>query len=245
MNRNSPSFSRSDQTVKPPCPVSPELAGFLAYIKPEFDDETACALLRPYEPFEGLLDHPDLSPFDPETEPELAMLQALLSDYAQERRSVPDSRNLSRPQRALKYVSERLQSAQVEELLVVCLDQKGNLLASDTLFRGTADRTRVCQRTLGSYVLAHKAEAVVLAHNHPNGTSEPSPEDDLLTKNLVFSLLPLHIKLTDHFILSGEAPYSYRFSGKLATYERLFRTIYHATPKQLFRILPDASRYRP
>ncbi len=45
------------------------------------------------------------------------------------------------------------------------------------------------------------APAIVMAHNHPSGDSEPSPEDVTITKDIVKAGRILAIEVLDHLIL--------------------------------------------
>ena len=76
----------------------------------------------------------------------------------------------------------------------------------ETLFRGTLTQTSVYPREVVLRALHHKAGAVVLAHNHPSGTVQPSPADKSLTQILKAALGLVDIHLLDHVIVGpGQA----------------------------------------
>jgi DNA repair protein RadC len=64
-------------------------------------------------------------------------------------------------------------------------------------------------RHIARRALSLNAHALILAHNHPHGASEPSPTDVRSTIELQSQLLPLGVHLLDHFIVAdGQTPFS-------------------------------------
>ena len=54
--------------------------------------------------------------------------------------------------------------------------------------------------------MALNAAAVILVHNHPSGSTNPSPEDVKLTHVMLQSLALVDVKVLDHFIVgAGDA----------------------------------------
>ena len=62
------------------------------------------------------------------------------------------------------------------------------------------------------------ATNVIIAHNHPDGTSRPSFADDKLTKAILTTLALSNINLLDHIIISKTDYFSYRNSGLVSRY---------------------------
>ena len=56
--------------------------------------------------------------------------------------------------------------------------------------------------------LAHHAAAVILGHNHPSGSAEPSAADRAVTARLKQALALVEVRLLDHFIIGDGAPCS-------------------------------------
>ncbi len=75
-----------------------------------------------------------------------------------------------------------------EEFRVLYLNNQNQLIAGETLFTGTINRTEVHPREVIKRALYHNAAAVVLAHNHPSGEVTPSKADRLITERLVQAL---------------------------------------------------------
>ena len=60
--------------------------------------------------------------------------------------------------------------------------------------------------------LHHNAAAVIFAHNHPSGISEPSNADKRITEKLKSALALIDVRTLDHFIV-GETVYSFAEHG--------------------------------
>jgi hypothetical protein len=67
-------------------------------------------------------------------------------------------------------------------------DAQNRLVAMEELFRGTLTQTSVYPREVVLRALSHQAASVVLAHNHPSGTVQPSRADEALTQTLKAAL---------------------------------------------------------
>jgi DNA repair protein RadC len=100
--------------------------------------------------------------------------------------------------------------------MALWLDAQNRLIRADELFTGTLTQTSVYPREVVKAALANNAAAVILAHNHPSGVAEPSPADEMLTRNLKASLAMVDVKVLDHFIVAGNGtPLSFAERGLL------------------------------
>ena len=68
---------------------------------------------------------------------------------------------------------------------------------------GTATETLAHPREIFREVIKRGATRVVVAHNHPSGSLDPSPEDITLTRQLLKGANLLGIPLLDHLILGN------------------------------------------
>ena len=93
-----------------------------------------------------------------------------------------------------------------EVFAVLFLDSQNRLLAMEELFRGTLTQTSVYPREVVLRALHHQAAAVVLAHNHPSGSVQPSRADEALTQTLKTTLALIDVRVLDHVIVApGQA----------------------------------------
>jgi DNA repair protein RadC len=104
------------------------------------------------------------------------------------------------------YVQLHLASRPHEVFAVLFLDSQHRLLALEELFRGTLSQTSVYPREVALRALHHHAAAVVLAHNHPSGSVQPSHADEALTQSLKAALALIDVRVLDHVIVApGQA----------------------------------------
>ncbi len=91
---------------------------------------------------------------------------------------------LGSPQAVKQYLQLLLGRKEYESFAVLFLDVKNRLIASEELFRGTLTHTSVYPREVIKTALLHNASSILLAHNHPSGSPEPSAADHALTQTL-------------------------------------------------------------
>ena len=89
------------------------------------------------------------------------------------------------------------------EVFAVCfLNTHNRLIAMEEMFRGTINQTSVHPREVARRALHHGATSVVLAHNHPSGSVQPSRADEALTQTLKAALALLDVRVLDHIIVA-------------------------------------------
>jgi DNA repair protein RadC len=110
------------------------------------------------------------------------------------------------PDAVKHYLQLHLAAKPHEVFAVLFLDVQNKLLAMEELFRGTLTQTSVYPREVVLRALHHQASAVVLAHNHPSGSVQPSRADEMLTQTLKTTLALVDVRVLDHVIVApGEA----------------------------------------
>ena len=105
------------------------------------------------------------------------------------------------PVAAAAALSHDLMWQSQERFAVVLLDAKNQLLGTKVITIGTATETLAHPREIFREVLRQGATRLIIAHNHPTGRVEPSPEDIALTEQLLKAAQFLYIPLLDHLIL--------------------------------------------
>src|SRR6202162_2314994 len=122
---------------------------------------------------------------------------------------------LSSPSSVRDYLRILLHDRGREVFVVVFMDAQHRVIASEELFRGTLTQTSVYPREVVKETLAHNAAAVVFAHNHPSGVTEPSRADEALTQALKQALALVDIRTLDHFVVAGHQVVSFAERGLL------------------------------
>lgn len=114
-----------------------------------------------------------------------------------------------------QYLQLHVGSRPYEVFAVLFLDAQHRLIVLEELFRGTLTQTSVYPREVVTRALHHQAAAVVLSHNHPSGSIEPSRADESLTQTLRAALSLIDVRVLDHVIVSAGQSYSMAEKGLL------------------------------
>lgn len=120
---------------------------------------------------------------------------------------------LSSPQVVYDYLKASLKGAVDEEFKTLFLDSRNQLIAVETLKTGTVNRSVVYPRKIVEQALYNHAAGVVIAHNHPAGTLQPSQDDIKITNAIKTALETVDIVLLDHIIIGGNGYFSFKANG--------------------------------
>jgi DNA repair protein RadC len=143
-----------------------------------------------------------------------AQLQAVLEMSKRHYKEILQRGNaLTSPEITRAYLSAHLRGYSYEVFACLFLDNQHRVIHLDELFRGTIDGASVYPREVVKKALHHNAAAVIFAHNHPSGISEPSQADKQITEKLKQALALLEIRVLDHFIIADGQPYSFAEHG--------------------------------
>jgi DNA repair protein RadC len=119
------------------------------------------------------------------------------------------------PTTAAAALSHELMWQTQERFAVLFLDAKNQLLGTKVITIGTATETLANPRDIFREVLRQGATRMIIAHNHPTGSVEPSSEDMALTEQLLQGAQLLDILILDHLILGDGNHQSLRVSTRL------------------------------
>lgn len=109
----------------------------------------------------------------------------------------------------LDYLRYELKGEKQEVFAVLCLDPELRKLHFKKLFFGSVQHCAVSVNQTLRYALQQHACQLVIAHNHPFGSAQPSAEDIALTQQLENACKLVEIHLLDHFIISPEGSFSF------------------------------------
>lgn len=102
-----------------------------------------------------------------------------------------------------------------EHFLVMLLDAKNRVLGIDMVGAGGVDSAVVDLRLTFQAAVMVTALGIIVAHNHPSGVAEPSPEDIAITQRIVTAGKTLNIRVLDHIVLGRDAHFSFLDAGLL------------------------------
>lgn len=110
------------------------------------------------------------------------------------------------PMLAVMYFQAELEQDEREVFMALFLDNQNRLIKIEKLFFGTINQTEVHPREIVKIGLKHNAAGVLIAHNHPSGSCEPSEADRALTRRIESACDLVDIRLVDHIIV-GKGDY--------------------------------------
>ena len=123
--------------------------------------------------------------------------------------------NFSQPGSIADYYMEDFRHKEQENLLLLLLDNKSNLLGEKTLFTGTVNASIVSPREIYLEALKFHAVGIILLHNHPSGDPTPSDADRRITRKVRDAGILLDIPLLDHIIIGDKKYVSFHEEGYL------------------------------
>ena len=117
--------------------------------------------------------------------------------------------------KAGEYAVSLMAGRVYESFFVICLDTQNRVNHADMVHEGTINEAAVYPRLIVEVALRHQAGSVILAHNHPGGSVEPSGADMEVTKKIVLALGSISVKVLDHIIVAGDRFTSFAERGLL------------------------------
>ncbi|GAB3647248.1 RadC family protein [Ramlibacter alkalitolerans] len=143
-------------------------------------------------------------PASPNIRPELAVVLELARRAAAQQLAARDV--FGSPDAVKHYLQLHLARRQHEVFAVLFLDSQNRLIRMEEMFRGTLTQTSVYPREVVLAALRVHAGAVILAHNHPSGTVQPSRADEALTQTIKAALALVDVRVLDHVVVApGQA----------------------------------------
>ncbi len=123
--------------------------------------------------------------------------------------------NFKEPERIADYYMEDFRHKEQENILLLLLDNKSNLLGEKVLFTGTVNASIISPREIYLEALRFHAVGIILLHNHPSGDPTPSDADRRITRKVRDAGQLLDIPLLDHIIIGDKKYVSFHEEGYL------------------------------
>ncbi|MFP4033480.1 MAG: RadC family protein [Desulfococcaceae bacterium] len=130
------------------------------------------------------------------------------------RRIRPEGERIRSPSDVLpliRHIADRKQ----EHLLAITLNGANEVIAVRVITVGLLNRTQVHPREVFADAVADRAAALILAHNHPSGSVEPSADDRAVTRRIHEAGEVLGISLLDHLIFARRGYFSFKEAGEI------------------------------
>lgn len=104
---------------------------------------------------------------------------------------------------------------EIERVRVLYLNSRNMLIRDEVASEGSIDQSAIYVREVVRRALELSAAAIIIVHNHPSGSPEPSRQDIAITRDLADAAGRLGIALHDHIIIGGNEHRSFRAMGLL------------------------------
>ncbi|NOS77797.1 MAG: DNA repair protein RadC [Nitrospira sp.] len=154
----------------------------------------------------------DLTGFDGVGDAKAALVLAAI-EFAR-RRIKPEGLKINTPADILPLIRHFADRKQ-EHFLAVTINGANEVLNVRVVSIGLIDRSPVHPREVFADALTDRASGIIVAHNHPAGSLEPSPSDMDATKQIKEAGEIIGIEVLDHIIFNRKGYYSFLESGRL------------------------------
>jgi DNA repair protein RadC len=128
----------------------------------------------------------------------------------QRRRTRVIRARINSPEAASAYLLPKAAGLTEERFGLLCLNSRGEVVADRLLCQGTALGLLITPNAVMREALRYGATSVIVWHNHPAGSPEPSREDIAVTKQLQAAGDAIGVPLSDHVIVGRTTCYSFR-----------------------------------
>lgn len=116
-------------------------------------------------------------------------------------RVLEDALAIRSPREAYEFLRLEMEGLEQEQLRVVCLNTRNRIVGTHMIYQGSVNAVSVRIGEVYRPALLDNASSLIVAHNHPSGDPEPSPEDVSLTGELAQAGQLLGVQLLDHLII--------------------------------------------
>jgi len=122
---------------------------------------------------------------------------------------------LGNPKDAGEYIRTLFAGRTYEAFYVVSLDPQNRVNHATLVHEGTINEAPVYPRRIVETALHHKANTIIVAHNHPGGSLRPSRGDIDVTGKIRIATESIGIRVVDHIIVAGDQFFSFAENGLL------------------------------
>lgn len=123
-----------------------------------------------------------------------------------------DNESLHRPEEVCDLVNRifDLENRCEEHLVMLALDTKLKVIGAFDIHVGTSKAANISAKSVFTRAMLCNANSIIVAHNHPSGSIDPSKDDVDVTRTLEKAGKILDIRLLDHIIIGDGDCYSFR-----------------------------------
>lgn len=120
------------------------------------------------------------------------------------RSTIPKKTRLTSEEETGKFCMSLLHGLTEERFIIICIDSERNVLSWHEISKGVSNATVVELRKIVEIAMARDAVGIILTHNHPGDSTNPSVADMSITNKVIRVLEELNIAVVDHIICNDE-----------------------------------------
>lgn len=188
----------------------------LFYAIPRRDtNKIAHALLEKFKTISGVMeaDIEDLMGIDGISENSAVFLKMMPEVFRKYQKSKLTNRiSVTKSEEFKAHLSALYVGKVKEQAYVLCLDANMGIICEEPVGEGGYNSVNLSVRAVAEVALRSRCAVIILAHNHPQGNTEPSSADMLFTRRIYNVLRSLDVMLYDHYIV-GDKVVSLREAG--------------------------------
>ncbi|MBC8508830.1 MAG: hypothetical protein H8D34_28570 [Chloroflexi bacterium] len=109
--------------------------------------------------------------------------------------------SINSPHDAYEYLFPFMANAPREEFWIVILDTRNRIKQLVKLYTGTVNSSSVRLAEVFRHPIIETSPAIIIAHNHPSGDCNPSPDDIAVARALVEAGKLLDVQVLDHLVI--------------------------------------------
>ncbi len=128
---------------------------------------------------------------------------AVRYDIATRSTAPEDMPSISCPEDVARLLGPEMAPLAQEQLRVLLLNTKNKVLGQRVIYQGNVNSSVVRPAEVLRPAVVESVPSIIVAHNHPSGDPQPSPEDRNITRKLSQAAQLLDIDLLDHVVIGG------------------------------------------
>ena len=134
-----------------------------------------------------------------------------------ESQTIQPGQMLNNSRQVFEHYHEKLRDAKKEYFYTILLDTKHRVIRDELVSIGSLNLSIVHPREIFCPAIKESAQSILLLHNHPSGSTEPSREDIYLTRRIVEVGRLVGIEVVDHIIIGNGCYLSFLEQNLLST----------------------------
>ena len=150
----------------------------------------------------------------------IGLIQAVAREFLKEK--IIDKPVYKSAKEFFDYLYHSMRDLKKEVFKVIYLNSQNQIIEVEDLSTGTVNASSIYPREVMMAAIKHGAVSLVFVHNHPSGSPEPSLNDKMLTRDLIYAACIMQVKVLDHIIIGDNIYFSFADKGLIQKYEDSF-----------------------